>query len=150
MRSEFQFFMVAKDQEDFFEFVDPFIDKIDKSLKSYWKLLIGDCYIQFIPCQIQDGDLIAGRIAIATHGLDKELTCANGIEAEKIYKKSRNWLKKRYTNKLTCRNIHKPENRQVSKHLWIGANAKIWKQNNKGLLKQIPGGFVVFEFREDI
>ncbi|WP_321533036.1 hypothetical protein [uncultured Desulfuromonas sp.] len=149
MRSEFQFFMGNKDQDDFLEFAEAYVDEIDKSPKACWKLFIDDCYIQFIPSRIHDGDLISGRIAIATHGLDKEPTCEKRAEAEKIYKKFRNWLKKTYTNKMTCRNIYRPESAQLSKHLWVGPDAKKWKQENEGCLKQIPGGFVVFEFTED-
>lgn len=149
MRSELQFFMVPKDQDAFLEFAEPHINEIDKSPGAYWKLVVGDCFIQFIPCCIHDGDLISGRIALATHGLDKEPTCEDGLGAEKIYKKFRNWLKKRYSNKLTCRNIHIPDSSQDSKHLWVGPNVQKWKQNNNGQLKQIPGGFVVFEFAED-
>lgn len=149
MRSEFQFFMGDKDQNDFLEFAAPYVSEIDKSPKTYWKLFINDCYIQFFPSRIQDGDLISGRIAIAAHGLDKEPTCENRSEAEMIYKKFRNWLKKIYTNKLTCRNIYRPESSQLSKHLWVGPEAKKWKQDNEGCLKQIPGGFVVFELIEN-
>jgi hypothetical protein len=149
MRSEFQFFMTAKDQEEFLEFAVLYIHKIDKTPKIYWKLFIGDCFIQFDPGRIHNGDLISGRIAIATHGLDNEPICEHRAEAEKIYIKFRNWLKKTYTNKLTCRNIYRPESSQLSKHLWVGPDAEKWKQDNEGTLKQIPDGFVVFEFIED-
>jgi hypothetical protein len=149
MRSEFQFFMAIKDQEDFLDFAGQYIHKIDKSPKIFWKLFIEDCYIQFEPSRKQDVDLISGRIAIATHGLDKEPTCHNGEEAEKVYKKFRYWLKIRYSNKLSCHNIHKPESKQVSKHFWIGPNAVKWKQNNSGFLKQFPNGFVLFEIEKD-
>lgn len=145
MRSEFQFFMGVKDQTDFIKFADSYINEIDKSQKAYWKLIIDDCFIQFIPSRIQDGDLISGRIAIATHGLDNEPPFENRAEAEKIYKILRNWLKKTYSNKLTCKNIHMPESSQLSRHMWIGPDAKKWKQDNEGCLKQIPGGFVIFE-----
>lgn len=149
MRSEFQFFMTEEDQLDFLEFAEVYIDKIDKSPKAYWKLLVNDCYIQFEPSKFHNNDLISGRIAIATHGLDKEPTCSYGTEAEKIYKKLRNWLKKTYTNKLLCRNINIEGSSQVSKHLWIGPRAKKWKQKNLGLLKQFPSGFAVFELNDD-
>jgi hypothetical protein len=149
MRSEFQFFMAPQDQKDFLEFALPYIHEIDKSSKIYWKLFLEDCYIQFEPSRILDGNLISGRIAIATHGLDKEATCKNPDDAEKVYRKYRNWLKKRYSNKLSCYNIHKPESKQESKHFWIGPNAVEWKQKNDGLLKQFPNGFVVFEIIKD-
>ncbi len=138
--------MSVEDQNEFLHFCREHIDSIDESPDVYWFLMVGDCPIQLLHSKCKDDVLISGRIAIATHGF--QIQCNDAERAEKVFKKLRNWIKKRYNNHLNCRSIYGEGKTSPVKNFWVGTDAIRWKaEKNERLFKQLSfDGAIVFEF----
>jgi len=114
--------------------------------KSYDEILLSDGFVQYQRSELINNVLTAGRIAIATTDLDGEYNFTSHQEIEKLYKKLRNWLKKRSLNALICFNEQLGENTtQPVKNFWLcnGAESQVKTQGIK--LKQFESGNVVFK-----
>jgi hypothetical protein len=91
MKSELQFFMRKKNEEEFFAlFNQRYQKKLNKSF--YCELWIGLNFIQFCPSKIYENQLISGRIAYIT--ID-----SNDNRAESLYKEMRKYIKNNYKTK---------------------------------------------------
>ena len=144
MRSELHFFMVGEDEREFLGFAATLVDKVESSSEAQWFLIVEDCPIQFLRSKWLNGTLISGRIAIATHGFGVAYQGAE--KAERVYKRLRSWIRKTYSNEVTCRNIYSPDSCARIKNFWLGPELLTQLRNNRKIvLKQIPDGFVVFE-----
>jgi hypothetical protein len=105
--------------------------------------------IQFLRSQRFDCTLTAGRIALATTGLDGEsLVPESASELERIYRQLRRWLQKRYTNDLVAYSESlPPEKRKVVRYpsFWLAPHARSWLLNHSdAVLRQFRNGTVVF------
>lgn len=105
--------------------------------------------IQFLRSQRFGSTLTAGRIALATTGLDGEnLVPESASELERIYRQLRRWLQKRYTNDLLAYNESlSPEQRKVVQYpsFWLAPHARSWLLNHSdAVLRQFRTGAVVF------
>ena len=144
MRSQFEFFMTGEDEKEFLSMAGGLTDSIDRQSDTQWHFLVGDCPIQFLRCELHSNEFISGRIAIATSGFG--ISWESGNAGEKAYKRMRNWLKKSYSNKMTCRNIHIESSTMELKNFWYSHRvADLHSRNPDLALKQVPGGYVVFE-----
>lgn len=144
MRSEFQFFMTAEDEGEFVSFAKELSDRIEKGSDTEWFFWIGDCSVQFLRSRIRLSELISGRIALATSGFG--LAFNSAADGERLYKHLRAWLRKSYSNELTCRNIRVENSKMEIKNFWVSSRVIALLRQEPGLsLKQIPGSFVVFE-----
>jgi hypothetical protein len=144
MRSEFQFFMTAEDEAEFVLFAEPLAERLERASDTQWFLRIGDCAVQFLRSRLHRGELISGRIALATSGFG--LCCKAADECERLYKRLRSWLKKSYSNRMTCRNIRIKNSRMAIRTLWVSPRVlELLRHDPSITLKQIPEAFVVFE-----
>ena len=146
MRSEFQYFMSDNDHSLFDDYVLSFPSVSIKKGKSYDEILLLDGFIQYDRSNLSNGILTSGRIAIASTDLDGQLNFEEHDEIEKLYKKLRNWLKKRCINKLVCFNENIGESTlQPVKNFWLceGAAEIVKSQNIK--LKQFVSTYAVFK-----
>lgn len=147
MRSQFQFFMTTEDEPEFVSIAEEMSDDIYRRSNFLWFLRVGDCPIQLLRSRVQDGELISGRIAIATTG-PKTTTYKSAIEGERAYKRLRNWMKKSYSNEMTCRNVRIENSETDIKTMWASQRViELMQSDSPPALKQRPGGFVVFELR---
>ncbi len=148
MKSQFQFFMLENEEVEFVNFSLGLCDAIDQSSKSQWFFKVGDCQIQFLRPQKFENELISGRIAIQTTGYGFSFKAAES--AENVYKKMRAWLKKRYSNKMTCKNINIEDSQMKLKYFWYSPGVeRLVKENPMYSLKQIKGAPVVFEIENE-
>lgn len=144
MRSEFQFFMTAEDEAEFVSFAEELADRVDRESDTQWFFVIGDCSVQFLRSRIRRRELISGRIALATSGFG--LAFDSAADGERLYKRLRAWLKKSYSNDLTCRNTRIENSKTEIKNFWVSGRVVAFLRQEPDLsLKQIPESFVVFE-----
>jgi hypothetical protein len=117
-----------------------------KQGKHFDEILLDDGFIQYERSLLEDGVLTSGRIAIASTDLDGSYNFSSYQEVESLYKKLRNWLKKRSVNSLVCYN-EKSESptTQVVKNFWLGAGAEAALKESAIKLKQFKSGNVVFK-----
>ena len=146
MRSEFQYFMSAEDHSALDKLLNGIGGVELKSGENYDEILYLDGFIQYARSELIDGVLTGGRIAIASTDLDGTYNCESYIEVEKLYKKLRNWLKKRSTNKLLCFNekIGRGTIMPV-KNFWLCKGAEELVRANEVRLKQFNSTYAVFE-----
>ena len=146
MRSEFQFFMNNEDHSLF----DEFISKIDgveiKTGQFFDDIYLLDGKIQYERSKLDNGVLSAGRIAIATTDLDGNYNFSSFAEIEKLYKKLRNWLKKRSINNLVCFNESLDSTVVVpTKNFWVAKGALNNLKASEIKFKQFHSASVVFK-----
>jgi hypothetical protein len=148
MRSEFQFFMTAKDEAEFVSFAEYLADRVDRESDTQWFFWIGDCSVQFLRSRVRRRELISGRIALATSGFG--LVFDSAADGERLYKRLRAWLKKSYNNELTCRNSRIDNSKMEIKNFWVSSRVIALLREEPDLsLKQIPESFVVFEPKQE-
>ena len=123
MDAEIQFFMTAKDEQDFLAVADKHVDKIEGN-KGSLILIIGDCQLVFNPSERSDNTIYAGRLLIRSSN-----ESASDLErAKSIFRKLRNWIKKKYFSRLAF--INKKGKLTPSRIHWLGPDAKKWKQQD--------------------
>lgn len=146
MRSEFQYFMSQDDHEAF----DGHLRTIDgvsiKQGKSFDEIIFGDGFIQYERSILEEGVLTSGRIAVASTDPEGFYNFSSHEAVEELYKRLRNWLKKRSINTLVCYN-EKSENHTVEavKSFWLAAGAEALLNESAVKLKQFKSGNVVFK-----
>ena len=141
MNTEIQFFMNDADEGGFLEFASGHIDRIEEKSDTQRYLHVGEHFIQFLNWPVQGDILLGGRIAIRTNS-DTE----SARRAERVFNKLRRWIRKHFTNNVTCRNINVSGSQSKTKSHWIGPNTiELLKVNPTLQLKQSHKGYVVFE-----
>ncbi|EPG0368242.1 hypothetical protein ACSWVZ_001057 [Photobacterium damselae] len=117
-----------------------------KHEKHFDEILLDDGFIQYEQSLLKDGILTSGCIGIASTDLDGAYNFSSHQAVESLYKKLRNWLKKRSVNALVCYN-ERSENptTQSVKNFWLGAGAAATLNNSAIKLKQFKSGNVVFK-----
>ena len=106
--------------------------------------------IQYEPGERFDSLVTAGRIALATTGLDREplFQPESAAVLERAYRGLRRWLQARYINDLVCYSEFFPVGqRKVSpaRSFWLGPHARAWLLHHPGaVLRQFRTGAVVF------
>lgn len=96
--------------------------------------------IQFIRSRPQDSALESGRIALATTDLlGKFYNKPTSKNIEGFYNNLRNWIKKRYNNKLLVYHIGHPEESQPINRFWLGKHAEQQLRSKKTLKLKQPG-----------
>lgn len=150
MRSECQFFMSSQDESQFVAHATS-TDSITVTGNGAIAALTSPFgSIQFCRSELFGSTLTAGRIALATTGLDGEplLPVDNASSLERIYKQLRRWLQTRYTNDLVAYNeSFPPEQRKVVRYpsIWLGPDARNWISSHADAkLRQFRTGHVVF------
>lgn len=146
MRSEFQYFMNQDDHTVFDEYLRSIHGVSIKQGKHFDEILLDDGFIQYERSFLEDRVLTSGRIAIASTDLDGAYNFSSHQAVESLYKKLRNWLKKRSVNSLVCFN-EKSENpaTQSVKSFWLGPGAEAILNDPAIKLKQFKSGNVVFK-----
>ncbi|WP_444904246.1 hypothetical protein ACJJIU_03845 [Microbulbifer sp. CnH-101-E] len=146
MRSEFQYFMNQDDHAVFDEYLRSIDGVSIKQGKHFDEILLDDGFIQYERSLLEDRVLTSGRIAIASTDLDGAYNFSSHQAVESLYKKLRNWLKKRSVNSLVCFN-EKSENptTQAVKSFWLGPGAEATLNDPAIKLKQFKSGNVVFK-----
>ncbi len=146
MRSEFQYFMSQEDHAGFDEHLRSLDGVSVERGKNFDEILYSDGSIQYERSQLLDGVLTAGRIAIATTDLDGNFNFTAHDEIETIYKKLRNWLKKRSMNNLVCFNENSQDRvTQATKNFWLANGAELSHKEQGIRLKQFYTGNVAFK-----
>ena len=145
MRSEFQYFM---NQDDHAAFDDHLYNIDGVSIRKgahFDEILFNDGFIQYKRSFLEDGILTAGRIAIASTGLEGSYNFSSHEGVESLYRKLRGWLKKRSINALVCYNerSENPEPQAV-KNFWLVTGAESALNKSAIKLKQFKSGNVVF------
>jgi hypothetical protein len=146
MRSEFQFFMTPDDESELVEVAQKMIDSIDRDSDIQWLFRVGDSPIQLLRSYIRNGELISGRISIATSGFG--IDYKSGSDGESVYKRLRSWLKKTYSNGMTCRNVRIDNSRMDIRCFWVSPRViRLIQADSSLTLKQVPKAPVVFELK---
>jgi hypothetical protein len=150
MRSECQFFMAEKDEEEFVDYAT-----LTHSIRVTGEGHITDFQgshgdIQFLRSQRLGSVLIAGRIALATTDLDGHSVYPDSAPAlERIYKQMRRWLQTRYCNRLVCYSEFFPVGQrkvQPARMFWLGPHAQRWLETEPlAVLRQFRDGRVIFD-----
>ena len=121
MDAEIQFFMTAKDEDDFLSFVVKHVDSVESN-SVVRTLIIGDCHLMLTPSVVEDLVLYLGKLEIRLGNSDLD-----DIErARSTFRKLRNWIKKNYFSRLAY--INKRGKLTPSRVHWLGQDAKKWKQ----------------------
>lgn len=139
--------MTEEDEVEFVTMSQDITDSVDKSSDIQWFFHVGDCRIQLLRCSSDESQLLAGRISIATTGFGASYKSSQ--EAEKVYKRMRNWLKKSYSNRMTCRNVGIEGSKTELKTFW--ASPRVIEKVNSNpelVLRQIHSAPVVFELKD--
>lgn len=144
MRSKVQFFMFEQDEVEFINTFLAFTNGMDKASETQYFFLVGDCTIQLLRSKLEGNQLTSGSISIATHGFG--LTFKAAKEAEKIYSKMRQWLKKNYHNNLTVENSTIENSQQAINYFW--ASQRVLEGSKNLILRQIPNAPVIFKILE--
>lgn len=146
MRSEFQYFM---NQDDHIAFDEHLLSIEDVSIKSgehFDEIHLSDGFIQYERSILTNGVLTSGRIAIASTDLDGCFNFTSHEVVETLYKKLRNWLKKRSINSLVCYNEKSSQPVvQATKNFWLLSCAEAELKESSIKLKQFESGNVVFK-----
>ena len=152
MRSECQFFMSREDEAAF----------VAHATTAHSLVVNGDGVVAVLECSlgsiqllrsVRFGDtLTAGRIALATTGLDGENPVQESAsELERIYRQLCRWMKKHYTNDLVAYSESlPPDQRKIIRYpnFWLGPHARSWLLSHTGAaLRQFLTGAVVFTLR---
>ena len=150
MRSECQFFMSVQDEREFVEQAAS-AHSLAVAGEGHAAALIGPLGpIQFLRSELFGSTLTAGRIALATVGLDGEplLSEEAAPRLERIFRQLRRWLQTRYTNDLVAfSEALPPEQRKVIRYpsFWLGPDARRWHSTHPdATLRQFRTGAVVF------
>lgn len=139
--------MTAEDEQEFVGVAQEMADTVDRHSECEWFFRVGDCPIQLLRCRNQNGELISGRISIATSGFG--INYESGSDGEAAYKRLRSWLKKTYSNELTCRNVRIANSQMDIKYFWVSPRViELIEEDTSLTLKQIPNGPVVFELKK--
>lgn len=131
MRSECQFFMSVQDEREFIEHAAS-THSLAVAGRGHVAALTGPLgSIQFLRSELIGSTLTAGRIALATVGLDVEPLLSEGAapRLERIFRQLRHWLQTRYTNDLVAfSEALPPEQRKVIRYpsFWLGPDARRW------------------------
>lgn len=146
MRSEFQYFMSQDDHAAFDEHLRSIDGVSIKPGKYFDEILLNDGFIQYERSVLEEGILTSGRIAIASTDLEDSYNFSSHQAVEAMYKKLRNWLKKRSINTLICYN-EKSVNpaAQPVKNFWLLTGAEAMLNDSAIKLKQFKTGNVVFK-----
>jgi hypothetical protein len=149
MRSECQFFMASEDEAEFLAHATTAHPLAISGEGHIAALTCSLGSIQFLRSQRFGSMLTAGRIAIATTGLDGEsLVPESDSELERIYRQLRRWLQKRYTNDLVAYSEAFPAGqRKVVRYpsFWLAPHARNWVlSHSDAVLRQFRTGAVVF------
>ena len=152
MRSECQFFMASQDEREF----------VVHATSVHQLHVTGDTHIVSLRCsfgdiqfersQQFDSILTAGRVALATTGLDRESLVPSDTapHLERVYRQLRRWLQTRYNNDLVCYSEFFPVGqRKVDRvrSFWLGPHAQQWLETSAGaVLRQFRTGRVIFDF----
>ncbi|MEO5715526.1 MAG: hypothetical protein ABIT37_18755 [Luteolibacter sp.] len=140
--------MTAEDEAEFVSIAEDLADRVDRGSDAQWFFWIGDCSVQFQRSRIRRSELISGRIALATSGFG--LAFDSAADGERLYTRLRGWLKKSYSNKLTCRNMRIENSKMEIKNFWVSQRVIALLHREPDLtLKQIPEAFVVFEPKQE-
>ena len=114
--------------------------------RKYVEILYMGGFIQYVRSELIDGVLTSGRISIATTDLDGEYNYESFQEIEKLYKKLRNWLKIRSTNKLLCFSEKTGRSSIMPvKNFWLCEGAEKLITTDGIRLKQFISTYAVFE-----
>ena len=157
MDAEIRFFMTAGDEAEFLEFANKHIDKIEKdssssnntntntnskSLKQ--RFIIDECELLYTPTQLEDNTMYSGVLEIR---IPAEDVCKGQLRATSIYKKLRNWIKKKYWSRLAFINKNKKDKLMPSRIHWLAPEAKKWKEEDpeNHLLKLSKTSWMVFD-----
>lgn len=149
MESELQFFMTAKDQDEFLEIAKPLVDSINPE-EDFYIFEIGGCTMKFTPSKIESnssGDtMYTGKLRIDTF-LGSGIACKEEERAKRAFKKLRSWMKKNYWSRLAYLNKKKKNKLTPSRAYWVGPNAKDWKEANseQHIFKLSATSWMIFE-----
>ena len=149
LRSECQFFMHPEDEAEFLAHASA-RHALSVVGEGGSACLVGpQGSVQFLRSHLSETAISAGRIAIATTGLDGEcLFPETSEELERAYRELRRWLQKRYSNDLVCFNECAPlEQRVVApcRNVWLGPHTLHWLETMPGAnLRQFIDGPVIF------
>ena len=133
MKAEIQFLMSPKDTDEFIAFAKQSVDDHDEDSECF---RIGDCEINFQPSVMPNAmTIIIGYIAINSGGLDDG--CKDQNRANKTYRELRNFIKKRYYNRLSTWTEGQKEKANRSRNHWLGPDAQHWKTENPNALMRL-------------
>ena len=125
MKAELQFFMLKDDEREFLAFAEQHIDKIENQNH----FVIGDCEVIFTPSVLTGDTLFMGSIAINSGGIDDGLK--DQTRANNTYRQLRNWIKKRYYNRMSTWTEGEEDKSSRTRNIWLGTHAKKWAEENK-------------------
>ncbi len=144
MDAEIQFFMCHKDEQEFIEFASTLIDEV-KIKDQMIHLTIDDCTLIVTPSLMEKGTLYKGQLEIRASYCDP--TNKGYERAKSIFRKLRNWIKKKYWSRLAYIDKNKKDKLIPSRVHWLAPEAKKWKEKNiEGhFLKLSPTSWMVFD-----
>ena len=144
MDAEIQFFMTSTDETDFLAFAQKHLDRVTSS-KEGAQFTIGDCELQFTSSVIDDNSMFAGKLEIRLD--DPDFNYEDIERAKSVYRKLRNWIKKKYWSRLAYLHKNKKDKLTPSRVHWLGPDAKRWKEadSENHILKLSRTSWMVFE-----
>jgi hypothetical protein len=140
VKKEIRFFMNNLDESEFIGFVDSIGGSIKKESELQWGFIFGNQVIQFLRCEKNIDLIVIGRIAIYTTGKS-----VNEKEAESFYRQLEKWIRSRFSNNLSCRNLNINGSSKPITKVWIGQSAERDLLGGLATLKQSTKGYIVFE-----
>lgn len=147
MRSQIQFFMTSEDEKELLEFAESKIDGIAKESDFQWHLKVGTYSIQLLRSERFDSNFTSGRIAIATPREEENRLEAQS--AEIVFGQLRRWIKKQFTNSMTCRNVNIKGSEMAISNFWFSPRIeKLASEDVSIFLTQFRDGPVVFEIKQ--
>ena len=146
MDAEIRFFMTLNDASDFLEFAHKHIDTIKQSSDLKQLFMVGDCELFYTPTVIDANTMYSGVLEIRI-AHDGDSACKSQLRANAVYKKLRNWLKKKYWSRLAYINKTKNNKLMPTRIHWLAPDAKKWKEDNpeKHILKLSKTSWMVFD-----
>jgi hypothetical protein len=144
MDAEIRFFMTPDDEAEFIGFANKHIDVIKQGNELKQHFVIDECELLFTPTQLEDNTMYSGVLEIR---IGAEDSCKGQLRATIIYKKLRNWIKKKYWSRLAFINKTKKNKLMPSRIHWLAPEAKKWKEENpeKHTLKLSKTSWMVFD-----
>jgi len=144
MDAEIRFFMTPGDETEFLAFASKHIDKIEQGCSLQQRFIIDECELLYTPTQLEDTVMYSGVLEIR---IAAENSCKGQLRATSIYKKLRNWIKKKYWSRLAFINKNKKDKLMPSRIHWLGPEAKIWKEEDakNHVLKLSKTSWMVFD-----
>jgi len=147
MNAEILFFMTSKDQDDFIKEAEKYCESFSKTKVSKDLMFhIGECSLFFVSSKLDGNTLYTGKLEIRLSNHSADIDIRDKERAKTVFRTLRNWIKQHYWSRLAYLNQNKNNKLTPSRNYWLGPDARVWKEADKGhLLKLSKTSWMLFE-----